>query len=262
MNKKYLLVLLSFVLVSFSFIELTVTQLKVDKLNKCNPYHNKLAAGALKETCKLITKRTEGFGYEQQFKQEGLVNITDLDTTIKIDLKYSSPQNFTGKDIYGSLDKAYLQREAAEKLVKAQHLLKDKFPYYNIKVLDAARPLSVQKQLWEKLELPFFQKVNYLSNPSNKGSVHNYGVAVDLTIVDEQNIELDMGSAYDSFDSELSSKDNRSLLELGKLTYRQFDNRQLLRSIMCSVGFSPIATEWWHFNACSINTAQAKYKLL
>lgn len=191
----------------------------------------------------------------------GLVNIQELEPSIKVDLRYSSSNNFMNADVYGDWQNAYLQPDVAEKLVLAQMLLKSKFPNYSLLILDAARPVSVQYKMWKMLEMPSSEKTKYLSNPLN-GSLHNYGAAVDLTIVNEMDEELDMGTAYDFFGEEAHPAKEMQMLFEDKLTEEQINNRKLLRDVMIKAGFTPLSTEWWHFNSCSRPDAMQKYKII
>jgi D-alanyl-D-alanine dipeptidase len=193
--------------------------------------------------------------------KNGLVNIQELDSSIKVDLRYSSTNNFMNTDVYGDWENAYLQPDVAEKLVIANLLLKSKFPNYSLLVLDAARPVSVQQKMWNMINLPIAEKIKYLSNPQN-GSLHNYGAAVDVTIVNEIDEELDMGTPYDFFGEEAHPAKEMQLLLEGKLTEEQINNRKLLRDIMHKAGFSYLPTEWWHFNSCSRPEAMQKYRII
>ncbi|MFN4234663.1 MAG: M15 family metallopeptidase [Bacteroidia bacterium] len=198
---------------------------------------------------------------EEHLIKMGLVNIQEIDPGIKVDLRYSSTNNFMNADVYGDWENAYLQPDVAEKLVLAQMLLKSKFPNYSLLILDAARPVSVQYKMWKMLEMPSAEKTKYLSNPQN-GSLHNYGAAVDVTIVNEMDEELDMGTPYDFFGEEAHPSKEMQLLLEGKLTEEQINNRKLLRDVMQKAGFTQLPTEWWHFNACSRPQAIQKYQLI
>src|SRR5690349_18587431 len=136
MNKNYLLLFTGFVLVSFSFIELTIS----DRMDRAGTHLDRVPVAVHSPSNELrsITidkKINPGIDIEAHFKGKGLVDISMLDSTIKVDLKYSTSENFTGTDVYGDLDKAYFQKEVAEKLVNAQQLLKEKFPFYQLKIL-------------------------------------------------------------------------------------------------------------------------------
>lgn len=197
--------------------------------------------------------------YEQIMRDAGLVNIQEQDPTIQIDLRYSTSNNFLHFDVYGKLNKVFLHKDAAVKLVKAQKNLKKKKPGYSLVVFDGARPQRVQFTMWEILDIP--NKIDYLADPK-KGSVHNYGMAVDLSIVDEKGKELDMGTEFDYFGVLARPDSEDSLAALGKLSKPQLANRQLLRTVMKQAGFFPIKTEWWHFTARPSDEVRRKYPIV
>lgn len=198
---------------------------------------------------------------EKQLIEMGLVNIHDLDSEIVVDLRYSTTDNFIGLDMYGDFNACYLQKDVAEKLAAAQQFLRKKYPFYSLVVYDAVRPLHIQQQMWDTLKLPPGQKTKYLSNPGN-GSLHNYGAAVDLSIIDENGIPLDMGTPFDFFGEKAHPVKEKELLESGELSQRQVFNRELLRSVMRQAGFFGIQTEWWHFNSCTRAVAAEKYAMV
>ena len=135
---------------------------------------------------------------EQELKDAGLVNIKDIAPSIAVDLKYSSTDNFLLADVYGNLNDCYLQKDVAEKLAKAQRILQDKYPFYRLVVFDGVRPLSVQKTMWNALKIPAEEKSKFISSPLEK-SLHNFGAAVDISIVNSDGWEMDMGTPYDYF---------------------------------------------------------------
>lgn len=198
---------------------------------------------------------------EQQLIDSGLVNIRILDSTIAVDLRYSTENNFLGKDVYGELSDCYLQPEVAEKLANAQQLLKKEFPGYRLLVFDGVRPRSIQWKMWEMLDMPVKEKVKYVSNPES-GSLHNFGAAVDVSIADENGNELDMGTPFDFFGELAYPVKEKDLLEKGELTLQQVENRRLLRKVMHHSGFFNIQTEWWHFNSCYRKEAAGRYPLI
>ncbi|MFA4853617.1 MAG: M15 family metallopeptidase [Bacteroidales bacterium] len=199
--------------------------------------------------------------YEKFFIKAGLVDIQKLDPRVRVELKYSTNDNLFGFDAYGDLEKAYLQKDVAQKLVNAQEYLNKDMSGACLIIFDAARPQSVQQIIWDSLKMPFKEKIKYASNPK-LGSLHNFGAAVDISIVDKNGKELDMGSPFD-FIGELSyPTSEEKLLKEGKLTRQQVDNRKLLRSVMRKAGFFNIQTEWWHFNSCTREQAMKKYKII
>lgn len=198
---------------------------------------------------------------ELAMEELGLVNIEELDSTIQVDLRYSTANNFTGKDMYGELNRCYLQKDVADKLVNAQIELKTQYPYYSLLVFDGARPVSIQQLMWDSVDLSPIERQKYLSNPANR-SLHNYGAAVDVTIIDERGNELDMGTPYDFFGELAHPRKETVYFESGELTETQLANRELLRSVMSSAGFSRIETEWWHFNSTSRVRAAEIYPVI
>jgi D-alanyl-D-alanine dipeptidase len=171
-------------------------------------------------------------------------HLTSIDG-IAIDLRYATPNNFVGRDLYSPYDCAWLHVQAAAALEKVVAWLRVRRPGCTPLVLDALRPQRVQEQLWQALEGTDLQM--YLANPV-RGSIHSYGMALDITILDEQGRELDMGTGFDDM-TELSHPklEERFLLE-GKLSAGQIANRRLLREAMNQAGFVGINTEWWHFD--------------
>lgn len=197
--------------------------------------------------------------YDKEFALLGFENVQSLDSTIVVDLKYSGTDNFMGIDMYGLLNKAYLRPEIAAKLLEAQALLKEVDPEYSLVVYDAARPISAQKMMYDKVQGTKFEQ--YVANPYNGGGHHCYGCAVDVAILYKGN-PIDMGSAFDSF-SELSHIDNEeSNLASGLLSRTAYDNRQLLRAVMVRVGFDTEPCEWWHFSCYEIEYVRSNLSRL
>ncbi len=191
-----------------------------------------------------------------------VVNIQELDPTIMVDLRYSSKNNFLKKDIYGDLEDCFLRKEPAEMLCLANKHLKESHPELRLLVFDGLRTRSVQKKLWDALDtISLSERTQFVADPE-KGSIHNYGAAVDLTLSLENGLELDMGTNYDHFGELAFPALEDSLLALGKLTDKQIGNRRILREVMTKAGFSTIDSEWWHFDAFSYNETKNKYKIV
>ena len=193
-------------------------------------------------------------------RDRGLVDISVLDSTIRVRLVYATPDNFMGETVYAGMTRAWLHPDAAQKLVAAQGLLKKEHPDLTLVVYDAARPMSVQRKMWGLVRGT--DKVNYVSNPSKGGGLHNYGMAVDVTILGPAGEPLPMGTPFDFFGEEAHTNNEESLLASEKITRKEFDNRRLLRRIMRNAGFRTIPYEWWHFNACSRAEARQSYLVL
>jgi zinc D-Ala-D-Ala dipeptidase len=209
-----------------------------------------------------LSKQSQICEYEQKMREQGLVNIQEIDPGILVDLKYSTTDNFVGKDVYGCITSCYLQKRPAEMLSRANNLLQQKNANYRLLIYDGGRPLSIQKILWNSLpQYSSKQRATYVANPA-KGSIHNYGSAVDLTIASADGTPLDMGTKYDYFGELAYPKKEGYFLKIGKLTKQQVTNRQLLRSVMKAAGYMPIEYEWWHFNAMSRQRAKATYRII
>lgn len=188
--------------------------------------------------------------------KQGLVDVQNIDPSILVELKYSTTDNFVGKDVYDDLTRAYMQPMAAQKLAAASKYLQAHHPDLRLLVYDAARPRSAQWKLWNALpNMSENERQKYVADP-RKGSIHNYGCAVDLTVATKDGKPLDMGTKYDYFGKLAYPSQEDELLKSGKLTQKQIDNRHILRTAMQQGGFSPIEFEWWHFN--SISRAKAK----
>ena len=190
----------------------------------------------------------------------GLVDVGRMDSTIQVNLMYAADSNFTGVVLYDDLRKAYLHPEAAQALLKAQKELHTLFPGYNLLVKDAARPMSVQKKMFRVVQGT--PKANYVANPAKGGGLHNYGLAVDITIADENGNELPMGTPVDHLGPEANIDREEQMVARGVISETERQNRLLLRRVMTTAGFKPLRTEWWHFNLVSKRQAQAKYRLL
>jgi len=193
--------------------------------------------------------------------EHGLVDIQELDSTIVVELKYSTSDNFLGMDVYEGMKRAYLQPDVARMLVESQRFLKSIEPEYSLIVFDAARPRHIQQRMWDAVEAPFHEKVKFLANPAN-GSIHNFGAAVDVSIIDIDGNLLDMGTAFDHMGELAYPVKEQELLEQGLLQLFQVENRRLLRQVMRHGGFWGIQTEWWHFNACSRAEARERYEII
>jgi D-alanyl-D-alanine dipeptidase len=163
---------------------------------------------------------------------------------IAVDLRYASTNNFVGRNLYGSLDCAWLHRLSAAGLEHAARVLAREAPGHRVLVLDAVRPHRVQVQLWDHLAGTDLRQ--YVADPA-RGSIHSFGMALDVTLVDAQGRELDMGTGYDAM-TELSHPSlEAEHLVAGKLTPVHIRNRELLRGALVASGFQGIDNEWWHF---------------
>lgn len=201
---------------------------------------------------------------EQKMIDQGLVNIQTVNPEILVELKYATPDNFMKKNVYGELTHAYLQPEMAKRLSLASSFLQKEKPGFKLLVYDAARPNSAQYKLWEALDdlkIPARSKTQYVADPKI-GSNHNFGCAIDLTVVDQNEKPLDMGTSYDFFGPLAYPRSEQEMLRQGKLTSKQIANRNILRKVMVKAGFTVNTTEWWHFDGMSKKAARAKYGMI
>lgn len=170
--------------------------------------------------------------------------LTTIDG-IRVDLRYAGDNNFVGRKLYGELNCAWLHREAAAGLDAVVAYLRRHHPGYTLLVLDALRPHRVQQALWQWLAGTPLQQ--YLADPA-KGSIHSFGMAVDVALLGCDGVELDMGTGFDDL-TVLSQPQYEPIhLAEGLLSESHISNRQRLRQAMLHSGFSGIATEWWHFD--------------
>ncbi len=193
----------------------------------------------------------------QNFK--GLVNIQKIDSTISVELMYAKADNFVGEKMY-NFSEAYLHPKAAEALKKANRMLKEINPHLHLRVYDAARPMHVQQKMWNKVKGTAQQ--NYVSNPANGGGLHNYGLAVDVSIADSKGDTLPMGTTVDALTYKSHIDKEQELVNKGKITAEAAKNRQLLRKIMKKAGYRPLRSEWWHFNYTTRADAKKNYKAI
>lgn len=161
-----------------------------------------------------------------------LVEVTNVSPRIRLDIRYATPNNFTGKKVYSS-QRCFLRRKTAERLHLVQLMLEKQG--LGLKIYDAYRPLSVQKDFWNLVPDP-----NFVANPI-EGSKHNRGASVDLTLVDSMGKELPMPTDFDEFSEKASRKFHGCSKEARK-------NRELLEKAMTAQGFIPFEHEWWHFD--------------
>ena len=164
-------------------------------------------------------------------QQNDFVLLRSLSNDFVFDMKYATPDNFLKQAVY-DCGECYLRKSTAKALVKANEEFKSLG--YRIKLFDCYRPLSVQKKMWKILP-----GTHYVANPA-KGSKHNRGAAVDLTLVDAQGKELDMGTPFDFF----GKKAHHTYTTLPK---KVLENRKLLKGVLNKYNFKSIFSEWWHY---------------
>ena len=206
------------------------------------------------------TGQKEDSGTERRMRQLGLVDIGEVDPTIAVHLVYATSDNFVGKVLYRDIRKAFLLPEAAERLAEAQRKLKLLRPELSLLVYDAARPMKVQQEMWDLVKGT--ENRVYVSNPRNGGGLHNYGAAVDLTLVDSLGHVLPMGSEFDYFGEEARPDREEAMVKQGRIILPHLHNRRLLRKVMTDAGFRVLPSEWWHFNLMSRAEARVRLKVI
>ncbi len=165
----------------------------------------------------------------------GVPDLVDLQKEVPdlvLDIRYATTNNFMKQAVY-PVAKCYLRRTSAHKLTAVQKELKTKS--LGLKIFDGYRPLSAQRKLWA-----IVPDERYVANPA-KGSRHNRGAAVDVTLIDKKGKELVMPTPYDDF----TEKAHRTYKDLPAEAIK---NRQLLEDVMKKHGFTGLDTEWWHFD--------------
>lgn len=208
----------------------------------------------------VLSQADEDTPTEAKLRAMGMVDIAELDSSISVHLVYATPYNFLGKVLYHDLNKAFMLPELAEKVVNAQRALKKIRPDLNLLIYDAARPVSVQREMWDMVKGT--EMSEYVGNPNKGTGLHNFGAAVDLTLMDCTGRPLPMGSEYDYFGDEAHTTNEQQLLQEGRITKRELENRLLLRKVMTDEGLRAIPNEWWHFNLVGSDVVREKYDLI
>lgn len=197
---------------------------------------------------------------ERRLEAQGMVRLSRVDSSIRVSLMYSRADNFTGRILYTDLTTAYLHPEAATALKKAQTALKRLRPDLSLIVYDAVRPMSVQQQMYNVVRGT--SKAIYVSNPKNGGGLHNYGLAVDITLCNAQGDTLDMCTPIDHLGRAAHTDIEAELQRSGRISAEAVANRQLLRKVMAAGGFRVLRTEWWHFNLRTRAEAKRRYQVV
>ncbi len=205
--------------------------------------------------------KQEKQNWDKIMADQGLVNIQEIDPSILVELRYSGTNNFMDMDVYGDLENAYLQPEVAQMLALASDSLRAEYPHFKLLVYDGARPRRIQQILWDVVDIPLEERSKYVADPK-KGSIHNFGCAVDLTVADENGNPLDMGTEYDNFTPLAHIDNEEELISSGSLTADQHANRLILREAMLKAGFQTISSEWWHFNAFPDELTKSRFKII
>ena len=171
--------------------------------------------------------------YIRSIQDSSFVNMKALNQDFLFDIRYATSNNFTKAVIY-DCPTCLLRWEVAKAMLKAAKKLEKS--HYKFLFFDCYRPIDGQKRLWAKVPNP-----TYVANPYTKGSIHSRGCAVDLSIADENNRPLDMGTDFDFFG-------RKARPAFTNVPENVLKNRLLLSKTLAEVGFKPITSEWWHFN--------------
>ena len=198
--------------------------------------------------------------FDSLMRANGMVDIQQVAPDIRVDLKYATKDNFIGANMYGQLRRAYLHPNLAKALARAQQVLTKERPGYRFLIYDAARPQSVQRRMYQAVAGT--PKKIYVAAPE-RGGRHNYGVAVDLTIVDASGKPLDMGSSFDHFGEEAHLGNEEARVRAGIFNKEVPANRSLMRRLLGAEGLRPYDKEWWHYQEqMPMSEVRKRYQLL
>ena len=188
-----------------------------------------------------------------------LVDAATVAEGLLVDLRYSTTNNFLKRDVYGDLKRCYLVRPAAKKLARAGAILGKLRPELRLLAYDCVRPLAVQRAMWRLVRGTPAQA--YVADPA-RGSMHNLGCAVDLTLADAGGRPLAMGTPFDHAGPLSQPRLERRHVLAGKLAPEHWANRLLLRQVMVRAGFVPLEIEWWHFDCMAPRRARKRFRTL
>jgi zinc D-Ala-D-Ala dipeptidase len=175
-----------------------------------------------------------------------LVDVKALDARFVFDIRYATEDNFVGKKVYPEA-RCLIRKEVAPKLVKAAKWLEEHHPDLRIVFKDCYRPNHLQHVLWKAVRGT--SKSAYVADPNTEeGSMHSYGAAVDVTLVDANGKELDMGTPFDFLGALAEPRHEAEFLAEGKLSKKALSHRRILRHAMRAGGMVTIPNEWWHFD--------------
>lgn len=198
--------------------------------------------------------------FDSLMRANGMVDIQQVAPDIRVDLKYATKDNFIGANMYGQLRRAYLHPNLAKALARAQQVLTKERPGYRFLIYDAARPQSVQRRMYQAVAGT--PKKIYVAAPE-RGGRHNYGVAVDLTIVDASGKPLYMGSSFDHFGEEAHLGNEEARVRAGIFNKEVPANRSLMRRLLGAEGLRPYDKEWWHYQEqMPMSEVRKRYQLL
>ncbi|HJQ37606.1 MAG TPA: M15 family metallopeptidase [Thermoanaerobaculia bacterium] len=171
--------------------------------------------------------------FERLVREDPSKRLVNVRGRVYTDVRYATPDNFMKQTLY-SVSKVYLRVQAANALMDANEELAERG--LAVKVFDGYRPYAITELMWERIKNP-----DFVADPA-KGSRHNRGAAVDLTLMDRRTgVELAMPTPYDDFTP-------RARHDFNDLPADVIANRALLRDVMVRHGFEPLPSEWWHYD--------------
>lgn len=199
---------------------------------------------------------------DMRLSEIGLIDILRLDPTIRTDIRYATTNNFTGTILYDEPFGIYAEPEIAKRIAKANKELSRIMPGHTLIIFDAARPLSTQLKMYEYVKGSDLER--YIAKPDGEhiGGFHNYGMAVDLSICNNDGKLLDMGTDFDSFSSTAHVGNELQLLKEGKISQDAYNNRMLLYWLMGSQALLPYPYEWWHYQYYDKESDKTMFQLI
>ena len=168
----------------------------------------------------------------QEIDSNAFVNLRNYSRDFVFDMKYATTDNFLKEKVY-PCDECFLRIKTVKALLAANKSFLEKG--FRIKLYDCYRPKSIQKKMWKLVP-----DANFVANPK-KGSIHNRGGAVDISLVDSLNVEVNMGTRFDFFGDEASHNYQNLSPEI-------LSSRKFLKEIMLQNKFKSFDSEWWHYN--------------
>jgi len=198
----------------------------------CNEAENTATTKVLNDDSFITSDTTSQINETLDYNIDDWAEIKPDDNFV-LDLKYASKDNFTKEVIY-NCSRCFLRPVAVDKLRAVSQRVKQE-KGWRVKLFDCYRPRPAQYKLWELVP-----DATYVAHP-DKGSMHNRGVAVDLSFVDEDGEDIDMGTAFDHFGRE-------SRHTYTDLNDEIISNRKYLKTTMEEAGFNSIKSEWWHYS--------------
>lgn len=205
-----------------------------------------------------VNDQTGASGLNRVARDSNYIDVSDI-PNVDVQLRYASENNFLKRNLYGDFHRCLLQRLAAAKLRSAAASLEEIRPSWKLLIFDCLRPRSLQEKLYAAVKGTDRQP--YVANPRT-GSIHNYGLAVDLSLEDGQGHEIDMGTPFDDFTPLAQPAREQENLEAGRLSQGQLQNRRLLREVMTQAGFIQLPIEWWHYDALPKDEVRKNFKIV